>query len=376
MTQSNESESSYNPNRLSEYAGLLSAISSLISEIELSEIGPHTIDTKSDKKPEKKPTELENTFNFEIIGTRNASNIPPKVSELLPDINQVVITLGQSNAKTPSYLSVDFISESGMITASRSGDPEDQPEFDSRINLSVDNISDDTVVPFAQPSRRSIIKNESESDFQDRITPINKIPQAQLNALIMSLVFNGDDKDYSVYQNVDMLDPNVFSNLVESLQLAAFNHSSSPMYTFTTSDTSFSYVQLEGQPASFSIRYPEEKTGRTITAYSSFETDFQTQFYTYDTTRYQLAATEGINLGSVLVDEKVPFYPTTQEASYLRTIVETEMRSIGSVVTSNEEATAIDLKTPDTIFDESGKGDLIFSPVYIQNRLDELDNKE
>lgn len=360
-----ESTNTSNPDRLKAFAGLLGDVSMLITEIEASHNG---IDAEAFEKGTLNPS---HTFSFEIIGEHKVE-IPHKIAKLIPDIDQITVTIGQDDATAPSYISVDLISPIQTATLSRSGNPEDEPEFDQILHFDTNETAKNTITPFKVRSDKDILHGETDEEFARRIIAINKISRKEFNTLLASLVYPNEDRDYTAFERADLTSRDVFDSLKESFQLAALNNTNASMYEFSQSDTKFSYFKSDEQPLSFTIRYPEEKTGRIVVAHSNLETDFRLKFNTYEEVSHTLHAGNVAVIDKNLIDEAVPYYPTTDELQYVRSLLATEIVSMSPITTANE-ASLVDETTPDQALETSGRDTLIMSDVYIQNMLNRLD---
>lgn len=349
------------PDRLKAYAGLLGDVSMLIDEIEASHLETDDADMET-----YVPF---HTFSFELIGAHSVE-IPKEILKVAPDIDHIEISIGQDEPNAPTYISVDLISETKAVLLSRSGNPEDEPEFDQVIDLS-HNQEDE----LRSTSLRDILRTETDEAFAKRIVPMHKVPQEAFNRLVGSLLYPNAQKDYGAFGYANFHDHAAFDSLKESLQLAALNNVNSAMYTFARSDASFSYMKADGQPTSFTLRYPQENTGRTIVAHSNLETDFRLRFNTYETVTHALHSPDGTRITDVAISEGVPFYPSTEELTYVRELIGEEI-TVNTPAAPFDETVLIDENTPEKKFADSGMEDMIFSEEYIQNRLAQLDGDE
>jgi len=333
------------PDRLRVYAGLLNDVSTLIAELENNQASDDS----------------SHAFTFEIFGDHSVM-IPKAISEALPDLDQILLTLGKDETDLRSTLSVDFLSSDKVVTVSRSGIDDDNAQPDALIHTTASKRSR-TPTPLAL--KLDTIQGEIDDDFTERITPIERVSKSELNALIMSLAYPDSERGYAMFADVDFLNPAVFDSLRESLRLPAMDSRSSVEYGFESNDAQFMFHKEQEQPLAFTVTYPEKMSGRTITAQSNLETDFHLIFTTYDAVFRE---------GEFTTDEKVPYQPSTEEIQYLRSILQTEIAAINPTSAGLfEDDQTIDQNDPEKLFIESGT--MIFSKDYVKTVLDGLANE-
>ena len=368
-------ENSRSPDRLRAYAGLLGDVSTLITELEASQ----------------ESRQSDNSFVFELFDDETVV-IPPQVKAVMPTVEQIVVTIGKNSDPLPptsvesaanisSYISVDFLSGDKIVTVSRSGDSEDKDQPDVLTDLSYS--AKGTPIPFRLPTPRESINSELSDDFAARQTEIAKVPQADFNTLIMSLIYPDAERGYEMFNKVNLLRGEAYDSLKDSFKIPALNHKSSMTHRFSTDAVHFDFNKNEGQPVSFSIYYNEPVkidgeiiSGRPIVARSNLETDFKLEFQTYDVRleQFEGKTKKGISvpLGSMLVESATPYFPTTEDIQALRIILSHEIAAINPATVELFEDEIFDGTTPEQTFESSGKARTIFSATYIQNMLDKL----
>lgn len=326
--------------RLSEYAGLLNDVSILIAELEVNQVTDQT----------------EHTFSFELFG-ENQVIIPPSIAAAMPDIDQITVSITKEDVDSPSILSIDFMSETKMATISRSGHHEDGTEPDMVMDTSFKARLGANLFQTA----RQQIQSESAAHFEKRFTPIEKVSAAELNTLIMSLIYPDAERGYEMFADVDFLNPSAYESLKESFRLSALNNSNTMTYDFHSSESRFGYMKQEGQPISFSFRYFESDASRFVTVQSNLDTDFRLRF----TTDYEMVRSNGLT-----TDEKMPYYPTAEELRYLRSILMTEIAALNPTPVAFLEDERVDDKDAEALFMERG-GDVL-SKKYVREVLEQL----
>jgi hypothetical protein len=358
-------EGSKKPDRLKAFSGLLSDVSTLITELELS----------------RESRQADNTFVFELLNN-NQVVLPPHVTALLPKVDQVVVTIGkeeEGSITPPPYLSVHFLSQDALIAVSRSSDGKDPDEPDVYIDLSV--VPQDTPVPYRPLTQSEVLGREINEAFSQRQIEVEKMSQKEINTLLMSLIYPNADRNYTRFEGVDLLRSDTFEDLLESFKYAALGHQNSMSHTFATGGARFDFNKQEGQPISFSVYYNEvlegeTETGRPIVAKSNFETDFRLVFETYEERSAPLTGrTEKgivVSLGEIAIDSPVPYFPSTKEIQALRKILIREINQINPATVPLYKNVLIDEVDAEQSFERSGQGDLIFSPTHIQNMLDKF----
>jgi len=340
--RNNENEYPQNPDRLKVIAGLLQDVSLLITELEANQSIEQT----------------EHTFEFELIGDHEAV-IPPSVLKYIPNIDQISVTIGREDQEeqpspSPSFLTIDFTSPDKTITVSRSGYEDGVHDTDILMDTSFHEKfsykNDGTA--FIPATAKEQMQQESTEDFLARQQQIKKISREELNILIMSLVYPDSERGYQMFTQVDLLSPNTYDSLREFFQLSAWNNRSSMTHQFENSEAQFLYHKEEGQPVSFTIHYPEDRTGQIITAQSNLDTDFRLEFNTYENS------------------EKKPYFPSTDEIQYLRSILYAEAASVNPVTVSFSDNEVTSDSDPETAFIKSGKK--IFSRDHAKDILAQL----
>jgi len=323
-----EDEGTQNPDRLKAYAGLLYDVSSLMTELEAGRFPNHS----------------EYRFTFEIIGPHQIV-LPQIVSEMIPGLDQIIVTLGRSIPKTntesesPTYLSIDFMSDAQQITISRSGDPSDKKEPDVLILTSDPKVE---------------IQHEATNIFQGRRQNISKVSQAELNAFMMSLVYPDAERGYEMFSEANLLKAEVYESLRGPLELSALNNTSSLRYDFESSDAKLYFYTEQGQSISFTLYYPGKVPGQVITAQNDMETSF--------VLRFKLQDAEG---------QAMDYLPTPEEISYLRAILNTEAAIYSPETVNMLEGDLIDFRDPEQAFIEKGK--VVLSAQHIQDTLAQLE---
>ena len=364
---SSEFPGSRSPDRLKAFAGLLGDVSMLMGELE---------DTQEAQR-------ADGTYTFEVFGDHQII-LPPQVRTLLPDVDQVVVTIGKdtdpsSDEPIPPYLSINFHSRNAAIQVSRSTDLTDVNEPDAFIDLS--SKVEDTEVPFFPLAAHARMNSENNEAFSYRHIEIDKMSQKDINTLLMSLIYPDTERGYSMFENIDLLRPDTFESMVESFKFAALGNQSSMMHEFSTSSARFDFNKQEGQPVSFSVYYNETNNGklgtaRPMVAFSNLETDFRLEFRTYEVREEQLEGItrngKKVSLGSIKSEGLQPYYPTTEDLQALRTILINEIRAMNPATVPLFEDTLIGGIDPDQEFEKSGKADTILSPSHIQNILNKL----
>jgi hypothetical protein len=308
--------------RLSEYAGLLNDVSILIAEL----------------------------GEDQVV-------IPQSIAEAVPDIDQITVSISKEDIDTPSILSIDFISPTRTATISRSGHGEDIGEPDMVIDTAFKARPGANLLHTAKQQ----LHGEVAADFEKRFKAIEKVSTAELNTLIMSLIYPDKERGYKMFADVNFLDPSAYESLKDSFRLSALNNSNSMTYDFHSSESRFSYAKQEGQPIAFSFRYLENDEGRIVTVQSNLDTDFRLQF----TTDYEMVRSNGFT-----TDEKIPYYPTAEELRYLRYVLMTEIAALNPTPVAFLEDERIDDKDAEALFIERG-GDVL-SKKYVREVLEQL----
>ncbi|HEY8886010.1 MAG TPA: hypothetical protein VIM31_00725 [Candidatus Microsaccharimonas sp.] len=326
--------------RLSEYAGLLNDVSILIAELEVNQITDQT----------------EHNFSFELIG-ENQVVIPKSVRAVMPEIDQITVSISKEDIDAPSILSIEFVSDSRTVSVSRSGHGKATAEPDMMLDTAFKTHPGANLLQTAKQQ----LHGEPNSDFEKRFTAIEKVSNAELNTLIMSLIYPDTERGYEMFADVNFLDPAAYESLKESFRLSALNNSNSMTYDFHSSESRFSYLKQEGQPISFTFQYIENEEGRLVTLQSNMETDFRLQF----TTDYEMMRSTGFT-----TDEKMPYYPTSEELHYLRSVLMTEIASLNPTPVAFLEDQRIDDKDAEAVFIERG-GDVL-SRRYVREVLEQL----
>ena len=367
---------SKSPDRLQAFSGLLSDVSMLITELEDSQ----------------ESRQADNTFTFELLGEHSVI-LPPQVLALLPDVDQVVVTIGKeetlptdkdpkkkkSDKPIPPYLSITFSSKDALISVSRSSDVKNPDEPDVFIDLS--SKAEFTPVPFRPLSATEKINSENEDEFSGRRIEIEKMSQKDINTLLMSLIYPDAERGYEMFEKIDLLRPDTHDDLMDSFQYAALGHQNSMTHRFTTGSTQFSFEKHEGEPVSFSVRYNETVVdevgiGRPLVAFSNLETDFRLEFRTYEEQDEPLEGRTkkgvSVDLGSITVEGGKPYYPTTEDLQSLRSLLIEEIHAINPATVTLYQDTNVDMMSPDQTFEKSGKAGAIFSPSYLKKMLENL----
>lgn len=339
------------PDRLKEYAGLLYDVASLITEIEADqENGEHT----------------DHTFTFEVFGEHQIE-IPKEVSDLMPTIDRIAVTLSKdAGASRPSVsLSIEFMSDDALLAISRSHDGETEYESDTFFDTSYHyRPGGSDQGSHAPVDARAQINTENHEAFQARLSSVDKIPTAKINTLIMSLIYPDRERGYKMFADADFLSPQAFNSLIDSFNLSTLDKVNSLGHKFTSSDALFTYYKQNDEHFSFNLQYPEKETERTIIAKSNMETDFRIEFTTHEDTQG-----DPFTMGGTL-PRVAPYYPTTDELYYLRTILKTEIAALNpnSIEFSEDELSGgID---PEQRMIESNK--IILSKRHVRDVLEKL----
>ena len=344
-----EASSSRNPDRLRAYAGLLQDVSTLIAELEAN----------------KAANQAEATFSFEIIGD-NTIMIPEAVRKEIPNLDQITVTIGKDSDEDPSYLSINFLSDDKSIIISRSGleAQDDTPDvtIDTSLRRRADVAPDGAAYSSLYADHQ--LQNEQPNDFHERISDLKKVPLAELNALIMSMIHPNDDHLYAQYDEVNFLTPAAHESLRESFELAALNNRNNVNYTFETSDATFNFFKREGQPISFEVSYLDKKSEQKISAQSDLETDFKIVFSTLEPTE------ENPYFPGQMEFVRSPYFPSTEEIYYLLAILKTEIAAINPTTLMPIDIEVVDENSPETQLLQ--KGTEVFSQAYVRNVLEQL----
>jgi hypothetical protein len=358
MTPRGESKEPTNPNsprsidRLSEYAGLLSDVSVLIAELDVNQV------TDQSEVIDHIAAQSDRTFSFELIGDHQVV-IPETIRAAMPDIDQITVTISKTGVEMPSMLSIDLLSDTRIITISRSGTDEGNDEPDVLIDTSFKARPGANLLKTAKQQMRS----ESTKDFEDRLIPIDKVSNAELNTLIMSLIYPNAERGYQMFADVNFLSPSAYESLTESFHLSALNNNNAMSYDFKSSNSHFSFMKQEGQPISFTLIYNEDKEDRLVTMQSNMETEFRLQF----TTGYEMVRSSGYT-----TDERMPYYPTAEELQYLRSLLVTEITRLNPTPVAFLKDGRIDDLDAETILIERGTDVLSIGQRYIREVLKEL----
>lgn len=337
------------PDRLEAYAGLLGDVSRLITEVDANQRSPRS----------------EHTFTFEHLSEFRAE-VPQIVSELMPDLDQIDVTLIKTSPDDdmiddgPSIvsISVDFISKTKMITMNRTahGSPDDDTIIDCSYRL-------DGLGPEPLDGSKKQMQTESENDFIQRISHFEAISKAEFNKLIMSLVYPDEQRGYEMFADADLFSPRAFESLKDSFYFTALNNQSGRGYAFTTNDARISYFKFDGQPTSFTITYPEQYIGQPITAKNDMDTDFRLRFFTTE-----LVENDPFTDGAL--PTQTNYFPTPSDIAYLRSIIETEVMAISPAAVGFADQASDELD-PEVIFGDTG-AKAIISKAHVAEVLEQL----
>lgn len=340
MISSENPEELTKPDRLSEYAALLSDVSTLIAELELNQI--------SDRAA--------HTFSFELIGEHQVV-IPEGIITVMPEIDQITASITKEGMDDPSMLSINLFSDSKVVMITRSGQDEETQAPEVLIDTSFHTREDGR----SPKDAKRQIQTEDSEDFEKRLETVARISNPELNSFIMSLIYPDKDRGYEMFAHADFLNPSAYESLKDSFRLSALNNGSSITYKFETSESQMSYTKQEGQPTSFTLRYADQKDGHLATVYINMDADFQLQFR---------EACEITRLSGVVTDEMMSFSPTTKELQHIRSILLTEIQSIHPTPVAFMEDEYVENKDPETLLIE--RKTIVLRREYVKKVLDEL----
>jgi len=176
------------------------------------------------------------TFNY-LISQSDSIALPQIVQGriIARQLHEVSLTLGTEEGH-PTYLSLDIIDEDGSTHISRSGTEEGKDEPDWFID-----------------------NNGIE-------TKTEKISQKEINWLIASLVRTNMDGDYSQFDDINFLNPELYEDLTDTLELKATSVSDTGTYIFHDGVNKLDYSLQQKQPLTFSVTFQTAKPGRLIIA--------------------------------------------------------------------------------------------------------------